>query len=92
MRASFVSGLKSAGTIDLGGLDVRYGPNYPQGIGLRQTHGDRLDRYVRQRGAYSDARCRSSRSTARHSGCLRKTHEYIRKYYLEFAYCLYQNA
>ncbi|MGZ2494601.1 hypothetical protein ACUXPM_000921 [Ralstonia sp. 151470066-2] len=30
-RASFVSGLESAGTIDLGGLDVRYSPNIRKG-------------------------------------------------------------
>ena len=30
-RASFISGLESAGTIDLGGLDVRYGPNLRKG-------------------------------------------------------------
>ncbi|KHK51599.1 amino acid transporter [Ralstonia sp. A12] len=30
-RTSFVSGLESAGTIDLGGLEVRYGPNSRKG-------------------------------------------------------------
>ena len=30
-RASFVSGLEAAGTIDLGGLEVRYGPNLRKG-------------------------------------------------------------
>ncbi|MGN6141777.1 MAG: ABC transporter substrate-binding protein [Ralstonia sp.] len=30
-RASFVSGLESAGTIDLGGLEVHYGPNLRKG-------------------------------------------------------------
>ncbi len=30
-RASFVAGLEAAGTIDLGGLEVRYGPNLRKG-------------------------------------------------------------
>ncbi|KFL24490.1 putative amino acids-binding transmembrane protein [Ralstonia pickettii] len=30
-RAGCVAGLESAGTIDLGGLDIRYGPNLRKG-------------------------------------------------------------